>query len=98
MNVKTFAPNGDDTVLLAATAASSRAAINQFSSVVRVLNAGPDLVYLHFGDSTVTANNAKMPLPVGAAELFTKAAATHVAAVCDATKTASVYFTSGEGL
>lgn len=97
MNVKTFAPNGD-TVLLAATAASGRAALNQYSSVVRVLNAGPDLVYIHFGDITVTSSNTKMPIPVGSTELFTKANATHVAAICDATKTANLYVTNGEGI
>lgn len=99
MNVKTFAPNlAINTAQLAASATSSRVALDQFSSAVRVLNAGPDLAYIHFGGATVTADNARMPIPVGSTELFTKANLTHVAAVCDATKTATLYFTSGEGI
>lgn len=94
----TFCPNGANTAQLAASATSSSVALDPNASAVRVLNAGPDLAYIHFGDSTVASDNAKMPIPVGSTELFTKANLTHVAAICDATKTATLYFTSGEGL
>lgn len=99
MTIKTFAPNpAINTAQLSASATSSRVALDQFSAAVRVLNAGPDLAYIHFGGAAVAADNAKMPIPVGSIELFTKANATHVAAICDATKTATLYFTSGEGI
>lgn len=98
MLIKTFAPTGAVTVRLAATSASSSAAVDQFSSVVRVVNAGPDLAYLQFGDASVASDANRMPIPVGSTELFSKANMTHVAAICDATKTATLYFTSGEGL
>lgn len=98
MAIKTFAPNGANTAQLSASATSSSVALDQFSAAVRVLNAGPDLAYLQFGDSTVTSSNSRMPIPVGTTELFTKGAQTHVAAICDATKTATLYFTSGEGI
>lgn len=95
--IRTFAPNGLNTAQLSASAASSRVALDATSSAVRVLNAGPNLAYIHFGNSTVTADNAKIPLPVGTTELFTKGNATHVAAIVDS-GSAVLYFTSGEGI
>lgn len=96
--IKTFAPNGAAlTAQLVAGTASSRVAVDQYSTAVRVLNAGPSLAYIHFGDSAVTAANTRMPIPVGNTELFTKGIATHVAAICDSGE-AVLYFTSGEGI
>lgn len=97
MTVKTFAPNGENTAQLVAGVASARVALDPYASVVRVLNAGPNLAYIRFGDSTVTATNARMPIPSGSTELFTKATASHVAAITD-TGTATLYFTNGEGI
>lgn len=96
--IKTFAPSGADTVQLSATASTSSVSVEQFSSVVRVLNAGPNMAYLAFGVAGQTANTAKMPIPVGAAELFTKGIATTAAAICDAGNTAVLFFTPGEGI
>jgi hypothetical protein len=98
MTLKTFAPSGADTVQLSATAASSRVAVDSLSSVVRVLNAGPNTAYLQFGDGSVSSTTAKMPIPVGSTELFTKGSATNVAAICDTGNTAVLYFTPGEGI
>ena len=95
--IKTFAPNGDITAQLVAGVTSSRVAVDKNSNAVRVLNAGPNLAYIQFGDSTVASANTRMPIPVGNTELFTKANATHVAAICDS-GSATLYFTSGEGL
>lgn len=97
MTIKTFAPNGADTVQLEATTTSQRVAIDKNSSAVRVLNAGPNIAFIAFGDVTVNSTALRLPIPVGNTELFTKGANTHVAAICD-TGTAVLYFTSGEGL
>jgi len=97
MTLKTFMPSGADTVLLAVTTASARAQLDPHSSVVRVINDGASTAFLHFGDATVTANTAKMPIKAGATETFTTGAASHVAAVT-ASGTTNLYFTNGEGL
>lgn len=98
MTIKTFMPNtAADTAQLSAGTSSGRVALDKNSSVVRVLNAGPSLAYLQFGDSTVTASNAKMPIPSGSTELFTKGLNTHVAAIVDS-GSAVLYFTPGEGI
>lgn len=97
MTIKTFAPNGQNTAQLSAGVTSASVAIDPNSSVVRVLNAGPNLAYINFGKAGITADNAKMPLPVGATELFTKSNSTHVAAIVDS-GSAVLYFTSGEGI
>lgn len=96
--IKTFAPSGANTVQLAATAASASVAIDQYSSVVRVLNTGPNMAYINFGVAGTTSTTAKLPLPVGAVELFTKGIATTAAAICDAGNTALIFFTPGEGI
>lgn len=98
MTIKTFAPNGQNTVQLAATSASASVAIDPYSSVVRVLNTGPNLAYIRFGQAGDAATLSRLPLPVGAAELFTKGAAPYVAAICDAGNTATLFFTAGEGI
>lgn len=99
MTIKTFSPNCLLTATLAASAASSNTAIDQFSSVVRVQNKGPNEVFIQFGgNSGVTATTSHMPVAAGATETFGKAAYTHVAAICNAGETATVRFTSGEGL
>lgn len=95
--ITTFAPNGQNTAQLVASTTTARVAIDKNSAAVRVVNAGPNIAFLNFGDSTVTADNAKMPLPVGNTELFTKALATHVAAIVE-TGSATLYITSGEGI
>jgi hypothetical protein len=96
--IKTFSPNSAaDTAQLSAGTTSARVALDVNSAVVRVLNAGPSLAYLQFGDGSVTSTNAKMPIPVGATELFTKGTLSHAAAIVDS-GSAVLYFTPGEGI
>lgn len=95
--MKTFGPTGDDTVLLSATAVSARAALDPSNSVVRLYNAGPDTAYVVFGNAGIAATTAKMPMPSGSVETFSKGPATNVAAICDSGKSAALYFTVGEG-
>jgi hypothetical protein len=97
MTIKTFAPSGADTVLLAATTASARVALDPNSSAVRVVNDGAATAFLQFGDANVTANTSKMPIKAGATETFTTGTSAAVAAVT-ASGTTNLYFTNGEGL
>lgn len=98
MTIKTFHPNGLLTATIAASAASSSTALDQFSDAVRIQNKGPNEVFIQFGNSAVAATTAHMPIASGATETFTKGALTHVAAICGAGETATVRFTCGEGL
>ena len=98
MKTKTFAPSGVDTVQLAATAASASVSLDPNASVVRVVNTGPNIAYLQFGGTGVAATTAKMPIVVGAVELFTKGMQPKVAAICDTGNTATLFFTTGEGI
>lgn len=98
MTHKTFQPNGLLTATLAATPASARVQLDQFSMVVRVQNKGPNEAFIHFGDNAVAATTSHMPIAAGATETFTKGVTTHVAAICNAAETATLRFTSGEGL
>jgi len=77
---------------------------------VSIYNAGPNDVFVEFGDSTVVATfpalNAAIgaqgnatPIPAYAVIGFSNnPAATHWAAICAGTGTANVYITMGEGL
>lgn len=98
MTIKTFAPNGQSTATLAATATSGNVALDQFSSAVRVHNKGPNEAFIQFGASDVAASVSHMPIPAGTTAVFTKGIATHVAGICAATETATLRFTSGEGV
>lgn len=96
-NIKTFMPNGQVSVSATATITSARLALDQYSNAVRLRQAGTAEVYIQFGDSTVTATTSHMPVGSGSTELFSKGAATHVAFIT-AAGTASLTFTSGEGI
>lgn len=96
--LKTFQPNGSDTVTLAASSTNAAAALDQFSHAVRVHNKGPSECFINFGLVGVVSTTAKMPVASGATETFTKGNLTHVAVICAGTDTATVRFTSGEGL
>lgn len=96
MTLKKFMPGGD-TALLAAGTTSGRVALDPNSNAVRVVNDGTVTAFLQFGDVMAAATVTKMPIKAGTTEVFTKGAATHVAAIT-ASGTANLYFTSGEGL
>lgn len=96
MALKTFAPAGA-TVSATAGTTSARLTLDQFSSVVRMRQAGTAECYIKFGDSTVVATTADMPVASGSTELFTKGSTTHVAFITSS-GTALISFTNGEGL
>jgi len=99
--IHNFSPYGADTVNITATTSSNRVALNlptaPVNPDVRIYNAGTVPVFIVFGDSTVTATTARMPIPPGAVEVFTMGAqATHMAGIT-ASGSAVVYATTGRG-
>jgi hypothetical protein len=84
------------TVALGTGPASTRVALGAAGGTVRVLNPNAALVFLRFGDESVTASLADMPVAQGAVEVFDPGPATHAAAVT-ASGDARLYLTSGRG-
>jgi len=100
MNVQPFSPDFTNTQTLAATATSANAALNAVDgnmNVLRVANAGPNTVFIRWGATAQTAVTTDMPILAGTVEVFSKGAATNVAAICAAGQTATLYLTCGEG-
>lgn len=70
------------------------------NQTVRIYNAGPNDVFIAFGTSgaTAAADGTSMIVPVGNTEVFRAGEiATHIATICPAAGTASVYVTRGNG-
>jgi hypothetical protein len=108
MNVNPFSPDFANTKSISATSTSASATLattdtntgtlGQGFNVIRVVNAGPNTVFLRWGVGTQTALTTDMPMLAGTVEVFTKSPNdTTVAAICAATQTATVYITCGEG-
>lgn len=92
------------TVNLSVTDASARVAFGAFLYTsprsVRILCLGSEqIVYIKFGDATVTAaTTATMRMLTGSVEIFlVDPAWTHVAALCPTGETATLDVTSGHG-
>lgn len=104
--VEPFLPLLSDTAKQTATTSSAATALTvpgeggvaatPGARTARVYNAGLVAVFIQFGDSSVVATVAKMPIPPGAVEVFTIAGATYFAAIT-ASSTADVYVTPGRG-
>lgn len=85
------------TASISVTTSSARVALPAGGGQLAVLNNGGGVVFIKFGDSTVTAAVTDIPVEIGVARGFTPpGTATHVAAII-ASGTATVYFTAGEG-
>lgn len=106
MTEKVFAPLGN-TILLSGTTTSSRVALTSMATYgggnYRVLNNGPDIIFVAQGDATVvavapTAGSPAngMPIAVGAIEVFNLASGNSLAGICP-TSTAALYITGGQG-
>ncbi len=105
-DLRIFRPTPASTVNLSVTSSSSRVQVLTAtsladvsgSSVVRLYNAGSVVVFVAFGDSTVTATTtANMPIAPGSVEAFrVNPAQTHVAGIT-AAGTATLYATPGAG-
>ena len=105
--MNSFHPIRDATVSLSATTSTGRVALGGTPRTgpfqVRVKNAagGAD-ASVRFGDGTVAATSADLSIPAGGVEVFTlrnldTSPTTYVAAIT-ATGTATLTFTTGEGL
>lgn len=86
------------TTRIAATAATAPATLPVQSAQVRFVNIGPNKVFVRWGVGAQVAVTTDTPIASGATEVFTKPPeATGVAAICDATETATLFVTPGEG-
>lgn len=95
--LKSFMSSDKGTVNIVASSTTASAALDVFSSAVRVANTGTVPVFIRFGGSAVVATTGNMPVLPGTVEVFTKGAYDRVAAIT-ASGTATIYFTAGEGL
>lgn len=107
--VQSFQPTMGATVSLAVTSVTSRVILggqpgpaNQRFQV-RIYNGGPDTAFIRFGDSTVTATTADVPIPSGAIEVMSFMVPDQVTtgaymAAITASGTAALYFTTGAGI
>lgn len=115
MNVQPFGANFSKTKSISATSTSGSVTLDSTdvsstptpqnsgpsggSAVMRIINAGPNTVFLRWGVGAQTALVTDMPMLAGTIELFTKSDATDtVAAICASAQTALVYITCGEGM
>lgn len=93
-----FTPSHGNTVRLAVTAANTPGTLAIQSSQIRVYNGGPNKAFIRWGVGAQTALTTDTPVAPGGTEVFTKQPeATGIAAICDATETATVFVTPGEG-
>lgn len=104
-NTFTFAPFDIDTTSIAVTQSSGTTAITLPGADaappgalnVRIYNAGSAVAYVRFGDSSITATTAKVPIPPGAVEIFAFGGCTHIAAIADTGLTTTLKITPGRG-
>lgn len=95
-----FTPMPAGTAQISATGTTASAALAAVSNIVEITNDGPDIAFVELGGSTVTAAAATgYPVAPGQSKIVSNrlAKATHVAAICASGKTATVYFTAGDG-
>ena len=85
------------TVNIAATTSTGNVTLG-IGAVVRVYNAGTVPVFIKFGIAGVTAATTDMPIPPGIVEVFTEPSGATTVAAITASGTATVYFTSGQGI
>jgi hypothetical protein len=105
MTMNPFHPTSGGTVSLSATSTTGAVALalvpgGQFQ--IRYYNKGPNTVFVKRGTSTVTAALTDYPLPSGIVEVVTvnnpdAGGVTHIAGICAATETATLYISIGSG-
>lgn len=95
-----FIPLYQGTKQIAATAASANVALAKGTERnIEISNEGPDTVFVEFGGSSIAAAAATgYPVLPGQSKVIRNIGqATYAAAICAAGKTATVYFTCGDG-
>lgn len=93
---KIFSPVADSTTI-AATASSGGTTLTGLGAAVLITNAGPNVAFIKLGEGTQTAAVTNLPVLPYTAIIVRRNSSTHVAAICAATQTATVYFTTGDG-
>lgn len=96
---KPFTPFTAGTKQISATGTTGNVALAMDSTYLEVSNDGPDTVFVELGGSTVTAAaNTGYPVLPGQSKLIMRSSATYAAAICASGKTATVYFSAGDGV
>lgn len=95
--MQAFTPQSP-TLTVAATETSSSQAFAGTGDQVVIQNAGPNTAFVKFGASGVASTTAEFPVFSGSSVQLSRAPTqTHVAVICAATQTATVYITNGAG-
>lgn len=97
-----FTPGGN-TVAMAISTSSESDPLTR-GGTVRIYNLGPNKVFVAFGGSAIasaipvedTPANG-IPIASGASHIWDVGVSTHIAAICAATESATIYMTSGTG-
>ena len=96
-----FTPYGSNTTAVSVSGTTASGALNlpsaTMGSTVRVYNGTSVVVFIQFGDSTVTATTANMPIPAGGVEVFAIGSAITYIAGITASGTGTLYATTGRG-
>lgn len=100
MQVQPFSPSNLLTTTIAATSVAASTALQATDAalaVIRIVNAGPNTVFLTLGVGTQAPTVAGgFPMLAGTVEVFSKGLADHIGTICGS-GTATVYATCGEG-
>lgn len=107
--ISLFAPSPGETVAFDVTATTDRIALpsgTENGATVRVMNTGDGYVFIEWGDSSVEASvptdggaASSMPIAPTRESGFTiRGNPTHLAAICPASETATIYVTVGRGI
>lgn len=91
MNVFPITPVYDATVTLSATTTSSNSNVTGSGNLLKITNAGSDLVFIKIGTSTQTATSDDFPLISGESVYISKPSGTVNVAAIAASTTATVY-------
>lgn len=101
--LRAFRPYDRETATVSVTTTTGRTALGTNFTENRsrhsmLSNDGSETVFVRFGDSTVEATTADVPLLAGTVQVFSPPAdATHIAAIT-ASGTSTLYVTAGEGI
>lgn len=101
MPLELFSPYGSATTAVSVSSTTANGALNlptqSMTSSVRVHNSTTAIVFIKFGNSTVTAATTDMPIPAGGVETFEiSPAVTHIAGIT-ASVSGTLYATTGRG-
>lgn len=91
-----FRPDVGQSQILSASTTSAALTFYSESPTFRIVNAGPNAAFIRWGHGAQTALLTDLYFPVGNTEIFDKAQANSIAAICS-TGTAVLYIAIGNG-